>query len=284
MSNPAETMQRRMLEMLSPIEASAFVALRPLLRALGQGDQHPVLVLPGFGAGDHSTVPMRWAIRGQGYWVHAWRLGANVGPTRKVVDGLRTRIEELRARHDRTITIIGWSLGGIIARELARQSPEHFRRVITLGSPYRKLHNDRFEGAHVRAPQMLYDRLSRRHVPEFEIMRIAEHEREPLTVPATSIYSRHDTFAPWPMCIDATGPDAPNPRAENIEVITSHLGLGSNLSVLTAVLDRLAQPEDQWAPFEPPLGFRWLYPAPATWLADRQRRTDSSEVSAGRAS
>ena len=230
---------------------------------------------------NRSTIPLRWAIRGQGYWVHAWKLGANVGPTRRVVDGLRSRIDELHQRHQRTITIIGWSLGGVLARELARQSPAHFRGVITLGSPYRKLHSDRIEGAHARAPQALFDRLSRRHVSEFEIMRIAEHEREPLTVPATSVYSRHDTFAPWPMCIDATGPDAPNPRAENIEVITSHLGLGSNVAVLTAVLDRLAQPADRWVPFEPPVGLRWLYPPPATWLAEPPRRTGGSAPTTG---
>ena len=107
---------QRALEVLAPLEASAFVALRPLLRVLGRGDQHPVLVLPGFGAGDRSTSPLRWAIRGQGYWVHAWKLGANVGPTRRVVEGLRSRIDELHQRHRRTITIIGWSLGGILAR------------------------------------------------------------------------------------------------------------------------------------------------------------------------
>lgn len=254
----------RALQLLVPIEAAAFVALHPLV-GTGRGDQHPVLVLPGFGGGDASTLPLRWAIRAQGYWVHAWRLGPNLGPTRKAVDGMRARLDRLYDEHGRTISVIGWSLGGLLARALARESPELVRHVITLGSPYRRLQGER--SAHP-ALAAIYARLSAQHVAEFEIMRIAEHERPALTVPATSIYSRLDTLAPWQLSIDTTGPTAPNPRAENIEVCTSHVGLGSNLTVLAAVLDRLGQPEDEWAPFTAPRLLRCMYPAPASWTAE----------------
>jgi pimeloyl-ACP methyl ester carboxylesterase len=258
------------MEALWPVETAAFFTLRPLLNWLGRGDEHPVIVLPGFGADDRSTLPLRWAIRGQGYWVHAWRLGPNVGPTASVARGLRARLASLHAEHGRTISLIGWSLGGILARALARESPDKVRQVITLGSPYRRVEADRSRALHLRAPQAAYDRLRVLHVPDFEIMQVPEQRRRPLTVPATSIYSRADTFAPWQQCIDDTSADGPNPRSENIEVRTSHLGLGSNLAVLGAVLDRLAQPEGEWQPFQPIPPLRWLYPTPATWI-DRSR-------------
>lgn len=270
--SPLILSRQRALELLAPVETAAFFALRPLLRVAGGADQHPVLVLPGFGAGDSSTVPLRWGIRGQGYWVHAWRLGPNIGPTQKVVEGLRARVDALAAEHGRTISIIGWSLGGILARALARESPDRFRQVITLGSPYRRVEGQRIGGAQTAPLQAIYNRLSRLHVPDFEITRLAEQEREALTVPATSIYSRDDTFAPWQLCIDTTGPGAANPRAENIEVRTSHVGLGSNLAVLAAVLDRLGQPEGEWTPFAPLPGLGWMYPTPASWTADPPRR------------
>jgi pimeloyl-ACP methyl ester carboxylesterase len=254
------------MEALWPVEAAAFVTLRPLLNWLGRGDEHPVIVLPGFGADDWSTLPLRWAIRGQGYWVHAWRLGPNVGPTPRVARGLRKRLASVHAEHGRSVSLIGWSLGGILARALARESPDTVRQVITLGSPYRRLDSHRSRALHLRVPQAAYDRMRALHVPDFEIMQVAEHERVPLAVPATSIYSRDDTFAPWQQCIDDTTPDGPNLRSENIEVRTSHLGLGSNLAVLFAVLDRLAQPEGEWKPFRPIPPLRVLYPTPATWI------------------
>jgi pimeloyl-ACP methyl ester carboxylesterase len=266
----AVPLRGRAMEALWPVEAAAFVTLRPLLNWIGRGDEHPVIVLPGFGADDWSTLPLRWAIRGQGYWVHAWRLGPNVGPTASVASGLRARLQAVHAEHERTISLIGWSLGGILARALARESPDKVRQVITLGSPYRRLDTHRSRALHLRAPQAAYDRIRARHVPDFEIMQVAEHERPPLTVPATSIYSRDDTFAPWQQCIDDTSLEGPNPRSENIEVRTSHLGLGSNLPVLAVVLDRLAQPEGGWKPFRPLPPARWMYPTPATWI-DRSR-------------
>ena len=107
-----------------PLEATVFLCLRPLLRTLGAGDQHPVLILPGFGASDESTTPLRWALRGQGYWVHAWGLGRE-----HRTHGSRRRRHAgsdspscTSATGTRTVTLIGQSLGGIYARLLARES------------------------------------------------------------------------------------------------------------------------------------------------------------------
>lgn len=217
-----------------PFEAAAFWGLQPLLRTMGRGDEHPVLLLPGFAASDRSTLPLRWVLRGQGYWAHAWQLGRNVGPTQRAVSGIRRRLEELRATHGRRVSIVGQSLGGIYGRQLARERPELVRQVITLGSPYRMVEHPR------------------RAVPE--------RERPALVVPATSIYSRTDGIAPWQQCIDVVGP-----LAENIEIYGSHVGMGVNPAVVYAVLDRLAQPEDDWQPFRAPLALRPWYRRAADW-------------------
>src|SRR5262245_20031716 len=105
-------------------EFSAFLASSPVLSALGRGDGHPVLVVPGFMAGDSSTQPLRSVLEAQGYAVHGWRLGRNRGPTAKIVDVVHARLDALTDRHGRAVTLIGQSLGGIFAREMARRNPE----------------------------------------------------------------------------------------------------------------------------------------------------------------
>jgi esterase/lipase len=249
-----------------PLEAGGFWAMRPLLRTLGRGDQHPVLMLPGFGATDQSTAPLRWALRGQGYWTHAWQLGRNIGPTARAVTGMRRRIEELHDQHGRTVTLIGQSLGGIYARLLARERPDLVRHVLTLGSPYRMVEGDR------SAAQGLWQQVEHLHDGDLSLRELREQDRPPLLVPATSIYSRSDGVAPWQTCIDEV-----RERAENIEVYGSHVGMAVNPAVVLAVLDRLSQPEGDWRPFAPPPGLRGWYPRPANW---HERRTMSVTAAA----
>jgi pimeloyl-ACP methyl ester carboxylesterase len=253
---------RRSLQLMEaawlPFEAAGFCVLRPLLRSAGAGDQHPVLLLPGFGADDHSTIPLRSVLRSQGYWAHSWHLGRNIGPTATIVAGMHRRMDELHTRHGRTVTLIGQSLGGIYARFLARQDPTAVRQVITLGSPYRMVDGDR------SAAQSMWERVRHLHDGDLGDGVAREEERPPLVVPATSIYSRTDGVAPWHTCIDEV-----RPHAENIEVRGSHVGMGLNPAVVVAVLDRLAQPEGDWRPFAPPPGLRSWYPRPATWRRGR---------------
>src|SRR5438093_764974 len=117
-----------------------FAALLPALPLLGRapaGDGHPVLVLPGWLANDRSTQALRWFLRDRGYHVHGWKLGRNLGPSSRLAPALGQRFTALRARHGRKLSLIGWSLGGIYARELARRFPDDVRQVITLASPFR---------------------------------------------------------------------------------------------------------------------------------------------------
>jgi pimeloyl-ACP methyl ester carboxylesterase len=264
MSETSSTVRapRRQLQLMEaawlPLEAAGYCMLRPLLRRVGAGDQHPVLLLPGFGADDHSMRPLRAVLRSQGYWAHSWRLGRNIGPTASIVDGMRERLHELHDRHDRSVTLIGQSLGGIYARALAREDPSAVRQVISLGSPYRMVDGDR------SAVQAMWERVRHLHDGELAYAELREEDRPPLLVPSTSIYSRTDGVAPWHTCIDAA-----REQCENIEVRGSHIGMAVNPAVVLAILDRLGQPAGQWRPFVPPPGLRSWYPRAATW---RDRR------------
>ena len=212
---------RLALEQRIGFELGAFAAASPLLRTLGRGDKHPVLVLPGFSASDMSTRPLRGIIRSQGYWTHAWGLGRNIGPTEEIVTGLVERLQMLADRHSAKVSLVGWSLGGIYARALARMFPEHVRDVITLGSPYR------LRDAQSTPVGRMYRRYEGRHavtVADRAAMP-PEEELPPLAMPATSIYTRTDGIVHWSACIDSEGP-----LRENIEVRSSHVGLGSTPS------------------------------------------------------
>lgn len=235
------------LEMRGIWELQAFFALYPLLRRAPRGDGHPVLVLPGLSASDASTRPLRTYLKAQGYAVHGWKLGPNRGPRPGVEDAMDARLTELADRYQRKVSLIGWSLGGVFARELARRSPSLVRQVITLGSPF---------ASEPKASNAwrLYEYLSELKVddwPEREAMML------PPPVPSTAIYSRTDGIVAWQGCREQ---DAST--TQNIEVEGSHCGLGHHPAVLYAIADRLAQKEDEWAPFDRG-GLRGLiYPDP----------------------
>jgi pimeloyl-ACP methyl ester carboxylesterase len=245
------------MEQLWPLEYSSFVLAWPLLRFLPTGDGHPVLVIPGFGTGDRSTAPLRAALKRRGHATHSWRLGVNVGPHDRVLRGLDARVRELSRDGDDPVSLVGWSLGGIFARELARVEPGLVRQVITLGSPFRFKPGDRGWAS------ALYE-LVAPPVDPFPGRHLDEDDRVPLAVPSTSIYTRVDGIVRWHACIDRSGP-----RRENIEVISTHNGLGFNVPGTLAIADRLSQAVDRWEPFRPPLAVRHLFPRPANWHPSR---------------
>ena len=249
----APSLLLRIMESRALFELGAVAAASPMLRVLGRGDNHPVLIMPGFLAGDSSTAPLRSILQSQGYWVHGWRLGRNLGPTPDVVDGIIDRLQELHDRHGRPVSLIGWSLGGIYARRMARRSPHLVRQVITLGSPFRITATDR------SAASALFDRLQPTHAIGIDEL-LPGLDAGPLEVPATAIYTRTDGVVRWWQCIEKIGA-----QTENIEVLGSHSGLGFNPAAIIAISDRLAQPADDWRLFRPPLGTRRMFPRPADW-------------------
>jgi pimeloyl-ACP methyl ester carboxylesterase len=159
-------------------------------------------------------------------------------------------VEHLTDQHGRPVSLVGWSLGGIFARDIARRMPDSVRQVITLGSPFRLARNSQSRATKV------FDRFSHLHVERRSLP--LESESIPLTMPATSIYSHFDGIVHWQTCLNT-----PGDRCENIAVMASHLGLGHHPASLWAVADRLAQPEGDWKPFKAPLFLRPAFPKPA---------------------
>jgi len=231
------------LEGRAPWEFAASIAATPFLRKLPRGDGHRVLVLPGLAANDLTTLPMRTFLRDRGYAALPWEQGLNLGPRPGVLEALRDRVRALHAIDQSPISLVGWSLGGVYARELAKEVPESVRCVITLGSPF------------AGPPQAtnawwLFERVSGHPQPD-AAMQAALREAPP--VPTTSIYSRTDGIVAWQCSLNPRGP-----LAENIEVHASHIGLGLNPLAMMAIADRLAQDPARWRPFDSS-GLRGLF-------------------------
>jgi pimeloyl-ACP methyl ester carboxylesterase len=227
----------------------AMLASSPLLLRAPRGDGHPVLVLPGLLAEDASTATMRAYLRSLGYAVHGWRLGRNLGPTAAILTGMRARLAELHRGSGQSVSLVGWSLGGIFARELARSRPELVRQVITLGSPFG------LAAAGDSRADAAYRRLGVLHVGP-DSLPPRERLSRPIPVPTTAIYSRLDGVVPWQACMNPAGR-----RLESVAVYSSHVGMGHNAAVLWVIADRLARPEGAWQPFRPPFLARHLFPA-----------------------
>ena len=239
----------QLLELRAAWELAAGVAALPWLRLAPRGDGHPVLVLPGLVASDVSTKLLRDFLTRRGYDVHGWELGRNYGPRPGVEEAMLATIDRLHARSGRKLSLIGQSLGGAYARLLAAQRPAAVRSVITLGSPV---------GGHPRASNAwrVYEFTSGKS--SVDPQRWQQVTRPP-QVPTTSIYSRSDGVVAWQTSIESSA----RPQTENIEVVSSHIGMAVHPAVLFAVAERLAQPEGQWQPFER-RGWRTaLFPKPA---------------------
>jgi pimeloyl-ACP methyl ester carboxylesterase len=231
MSRPA----RLALEARAAWELGALVLAQPVLSMAPKGDGHPVLVLPLMFGSDLSTGPLRYFLAGRGYHTVPWELGVNLGPREGVLEGCLTRLDGLYREHGRKVSLIGWSLGGLYARAMAKAVPAQVRCVITLGTP--------ITGYPKPADlwKMCEDATGMR-------MGLPESQgpiEDPPPVPLTAVYSRSDGIVAWTCSVQRAAP-----LTENVEVESSHLGLGVNPLGLYVIADRLAQPEGLWKPFE----------------------------------
>ena len=222
-------------------EASMLLPTHGLLRKLPSGDGHSVMTLPGFLAGDTSTSLLRRYLKIWGYRPHPWRLGRNFGLNRinKLEQKLEDRLLRVHRRTGKKVTLIGWSLGGVFARELARKQPDKVRAVITLGSP---LGNPRATNV-----WRLYELVSNTRIQDADIAERISKMRTPIPVPATAIFSKSDSIVAWQIAKEPRGE-----QSESIKVIGSHLGLGFNPMVLYIIADRLHHLSNGgWRPFKP---------------------------------
>lgn len=223
-------------------ELASFVALRPAMAHLPKGDGHGVLVLPGFMATDNSTRPMRSLLDSLGYTTSGWDLGRNVKVDNERVEAMGRCVEQLYEKTGRKISIVGWSLGGVFARELAKMMPEKIRCVISLGSP---ISDDR---NHTSA-RILFEYFNGKEPEPVQAGKFTGLDAAP-PVPTTSILTKTDGVVHWRGSVQDPDEGAPG-LTENIVVHASHCGLGVNPTVMLAIADRLAQEEGAWKPFEP---------------------------------
>jgi pimeloyl-ACP methyl ester carboxylesterase len=220
----------------APLEAAALVPALPCLLRAPRGDGHGVIVVPPFGVGDLFTTVLRAYLGRLGYAVYRWARREILALHRLSTVAV-PRLRDVHAASGGRVSLVGHSLGGIYAREIARTAPEHVRSVVTIGSPF---------GGDLKSNYVwpMYELVTGTRIsslpPEF-VARMTE----PLPVPTTAIYSRTDGVAAWRTCVDRRAP-----LTENVRVRGSHIGLLHNPLVLYVVADRLAQPPGGWRPFD----------------------------------
>lgn len=236
-----------LMEPRALLEMAMLPSALPLLMQAPRGDGHPVLLVPGFLAGETSLIALRLFLQNKGYDVHTWGLGRNVGFRGRHANALPQKIRYLHHLTGRKVSLVGWSLGGVFSLYSAQSTQDCVRSIITLGSPvsvdtegsqspstvkalYRLVSHPLGASAHVMQPRAK-----------------AMRERRRLPIPTSCLYSLSDGVVP-PQEATIDGDPALH---ENIQVPGSHVGLGFNGIVLAIVADRLAQPEGAWQPFAP---------------------------------
>lgn len=205
------------------------------------GDGHPVLIFPGLGADGRSVAPLRKVCEALGYSAFDWGRGFNTGPSGDVdvwLKDLANHAKLLLKDHPQSATLIGWSLGGLYARELAKLMNNRVRQVITIGTPFNA------DADHTNVGWLF--RLLSGNTPAFDTA-LAERLRTAPRVPTTSIYSRTDGIVAWQSCRHSN----PGTAVQDIEINGSHIGMGWNPAVLRVVADRLAQRPGGWQPYRP---------------------------------
>ena len=233
-------------------EIASLMPASPFLYQAPRGDGHPVLVLPGFGAGDGSTGVLRSFLSSIGYRSHPWNLGTNRGPgMSNLLTNLADRLDDVfSAAGERKVSLVGWSLGGVYARLLAHHHPHKVRQVITLGSP-----------------------ITVGSRPSASRARLLAGEPLP-GIPSTAVFSKSDAIVPWQIATQQ-----PTEFAENVEVYASHIGLGFNPAVLYAAADRLANRDGEWRHFQRS-GWKRLVYGPAELATEEPSRARSYESAA----
>lgn len=191
-----------------------------------RGDGHTVILFPGYGASGASMSMMRAYLRQLGHDARDWGLGRNDGQVERLLEHALGQVNHVRAQRGGTVSLIGWSLGGYIAREVAREAPDGIRQVITMASPV--IGGPKYTMVAERYRRAGYD------LDEIE-KKVEARNAVPLRVPVTAIYSRSDGIVAWGACVDQRCE-----RTEYVEVSTTHLGMGFSADVYRIVAERLA--------------------------------------------
>lgn len=216
-------------EVTSPLAAARLVGAVPRLASAPRGDGHLVVDIPGWRAPELSGAPLRRYLRLLGYDARGWGLGTNTGDPRRDVERLSARVLDLVEATGSAASLVGWSRGGVIAREVARRHPDAVRRVVTYGTPVAG-------GAAYTSIGRAYGRSGGVDADAEQVTRRLD-ARSPISVPLTVMFSRRDGVVAWQACIDRA-----TPGAEHVEVASTHIGMGVDPDVWAVVADRLARP------------------------------------------
>jgi pimeloyl-ACP methyl ester carboxylesterase len=226
----------RLAEPRAVVEWQSFYAMRPLLKRLPKGDGHPVIVFPGFVSSDNATKPLRSLLTDLGYQTYGWGLGMNLQFDHELEEEMIALVREVCAQTGRKVSLVGWSLGGLYAREIAKVCADQVRSVVSLGSPI----SGKPEHSHAHG---LFKALNG-EPSDIDHTRYFQLQQAP-PVPTTSIFSHSDGVVAWEGSLQKE-----TDTTESIVVPASHLGMGVNPLVMYALADRLSQPQGQWGKFK----------------------------------
>ena len=216
------------LELRAPLDWASLVFRAPQLASAPKGDGRPVMLIPGYGTDEASMRPLGRYLEYLGYDVYDWAQGRNRGDVENDIRRVGKRAQEIHdARDGEPVTLIGWSLGGVSAREAARLFEPYVREVITLGTPI------------IGGPKYtsVANRFAESAKLDLDAFEREVHERNSVGIkqPVTSIYSKADGIVGWQASIDTY-----NKQANNIQVNSSHFGLGANGKVWQLIAKLLA--------------------------------------------
>jgi pimeloyl-ACP methyl ester carboxylesterase len=215
-------------EALTVFDVLAAVAASPSVGRLPDCAGERVLTFPGYGFGDQPLAPLRMQLRRLGVDASGWGLGRNDGHVETLLARARERVLEERARWGAPVTLIGWSLGGYIAREVARDEPAAVKRVVTLASPV-------VGGPRYTVVSGVFERLG--YNVDRLSDRVEERRRVPIRVPVTALYSTRDGVVSWRACIDP----ARDSTTEHVAVNATHIGICFAPRVIELIADRLSR-------------------------------------------
>ena len=212
-------------ETATPLQIGSLFLQAPFLASAPRGRGGRVLVFPGYGASDASTAVLRGYLSFLGYRVAGWGQGANNGDVLTLLEDLKAHV--LREARGEPVTLIGWSLGGYLAREVARDLAENVRHVITMGSPV-------LGGPKYTAVATAFSN-AQGGLDVIEQL-VAERYNVPLKVPVTALYSKLDGVVAWEACIDPV-----SDGVEHVEILSTHAGFGFSATAYQKIAHKLAE-------------------------------------------
>lgn len=229
------------LTMLEPFRAVMELAFQQFAipHTVATGDGHPVILFPGLGADGMSVSILRTHCQELGYEAFDWGQGFNTGPRGELdawLENLAERLSDTLAKHDQPATLIGWSLGGLYARELGKLLAPKLRQVITIATPF----NGGADGNGAGWLSSVLGGGATSIDPKW-----IQRFRIPPPIRTTSIYSRSDGVVAWETCRH----DKRSRLVQDVEVDGSHMGMGWNREVFDVVADRLGQHAGPWRPY-----------------------------------